>query len=434
MSNHLAIATVTAALQRILQATAQADVPGARVTTVRPDSSGSGTPETGVNLYLYQVSPVNWRNADLPTRRANGQVVKRPQIALNLSYLMTFYGNEIDLEPQRLLGAVVRSLHARPTLTTEIIRDTISDPMFDYLSESDLGDDTELVKFLMLPLSTEDLSKIWSVFFQTPYMLSVAYQGSVVLIESDEIPQRALPVRDPRYQLTPHRTVIDQIICIDSLPKPGRIGPPNPILSHSRLSIRGKQLQGPSTYVRIGGAEVQPDWATDAELQFSLSQIAVEDLRAGAQGVQVIHREDERLNPHNGSRDSLVLERLVESNVAPFILRPAIRAVQIEAVEGDEEEPRTGKLRVQVTPHVGQKQRVTLVMNERNPVDPAAYNFVALARREDGDTVIVPLREVKPGEYLLRLLVDGAESLLQVDFDSRSPTYEQYVAPTVTIP
>ena len=40
MSNHLAIATVTATLQRILQDTAQVDVEGARVTTVRSDNVG----------------------------------------------------------------------------------------------------------------------------------------------------------------------------------------------------------------------------------------------------------------------------------------------------------------------------------------------------------------------------------------------------------
>ena len=291
----------------------------------------------------------------------------------------------------------------------------------------------------MLPLSTEDLSKIWSVFFQTPYMLSVAYQGSVVVIESEEIPQRALPVRDPRYQLTPHRTVIDRILCIDEPLKPGRIGPPNPILAHSRLSVRGKQLQGTATFLRIAGVEVEPDLVTETELQISLSEIPRQDLRAGAQGMQVIHRDHNRLvltrnGSDNGSGNGTTLMRTVESNVAPFVLRPTILAVEIEEIEGEEEDPRMGRLRIQVDPYVGQKQRVSLVMNERNPLDPAAYSFVALPRRSDGDTVIVPLREVKPGEYLLRLLVDGAESLLQVDFDANSPTYEQYVAPRVTIP
>ena len=58
MSNFLAIATVTATLSQVLQVAVGVDVPGAAMTTVRPDSTGSGLPTTGVNLYLYQVTPV----------------------------------------------------------------------------------------------------------------------------------------------------------------------------------------------------------------------------------------------------------------------------------------------------------------------------------------------------------------------------------------
>jgi hypothetical protein len=47
MSNHLAIATVTATLQRSLQAVVQADVDGARVTTVRPDGGAAAPPKPG---------------------------------------------------------------------------------------------------------------------------------------------------------------------------------------------------------------------------------------------------------------------------------------------------------------------------------------------------------------------------------------------------
>ncbi|NJL86318.1 MAG: hypothetical protein HC886_10615 [Leptolyngbyaceae cyanobacterium SM1_1_3] len=52
MSNYLAIATVTATLQRTLQAAVQLDVEGSRVTTVRPSDIGNGTPETGVNVFF----------------------------------------------------------------------------------------------------------------------------------------------------------------------------------------------------------------------------------------------------------------------------------------------------------------------------------------------------------------------------------------------
>ena len=80
MSNFLAIATVTATLSQVLQVAVGADVPGAAMTTVRPDSTGSGLPTTGVNLYLYQVTPCGtFRNADLPTRSADGHLMQRPQ-------------------------------------------------------------------------------------------------------------------------------------------------------------------------------------------------------------------------------------------------------------------------------------------------------------------------------------------------------------------
>ena len=71
MTNYLAIATVTATLQRNLQASIQLDVDGARVTTVRPDRLSSGAPEAGVNLYLYDIllNPA-WRSADLRQRHS----------------------------------------------------------------------------------------------------------------------------------------------------------------------------------------------------------------------------------------------------------------------------------------------------------------------------------------------------------------------------
>src|SRR5215212_5514896 len=131
MSNYLAIATVTATLSRTLTAAVGTDVSAAGVTTLRPDDA----PGTGVNVYLYQVGPNGaWRNADLPTRRDEGRLVQRPKVALDLHYLLSFYGDEAQFEPQRLLGSVVRTLHARPVLTREMIRNTVSDPDNAFLS------------------------------------------------------------------------------------------------------------------------------------------------------------------------------------------------------------------------------------------------------------------------------------------------------------
>ena len=108
MSNALAIASVTETLAQTLGAALSGSgVNGASVTKTRPDATD--LPKVGVNVFLYQVSPnAAWRNADLPTRSSAGALLRRPQAALDLFYLLTFYGDDTALEQQRLLGAVVR--------------------------------------------------------------------------------------------------------------------------------------------------------------------------------------------------------------------------------------------------------------------------------------------------------------------------------------
>src|SRR6185369_9559578 len=192
MSNHLAIATVTKALAQMLDAAVKAVVDSARAEAQRPDPNAKGA---RVNVFLYQVSPnAALRNGDLPTRNSIGQVTRRPTSALDLHYLLTFYGDEPALEPQRMLGAAVRGLVAEPGLSRDRIVSVTKDDNGDKLSGSNLADAFEQVKFTPVPLTLEELSRIWSIFYQTPYALSVAYLATVVLIESEEPTQPALPV------------------------------------------------------------------------------------------------------------------------------------------------------------------------------------------------------------------------------------------------
>ena len=105
MSNHLALATVTGTLRRILQSTLPADVTGADATALRPDAPSSSLPDPGVNIYLYRTAPnPSWHTADLPTRDGGGAVLQRPRIPLDLYYLLTFYGDEATLAAQRQIS------------------------------------------------------------------------------------------------------------------------------------------------------------------------------------------------------------------------------------------------------------------------------------------------------------------------------------------
>ncbi|MGB5712370.1 MAG: hypothetical protein WBM44_15840, partial [Waterburya sp.] len=125
----------------------------------------------------------------------------------------------------------------------------------------------------------------------------------------------------------------------------------------------------------------------------------------------------------------------VESNIAAFILRPAITGEVTVATD-----PNNGNvLTVPVSPIVGSNQRVILLLNQLPTGDSAdanlrAYTFVAPSRDADTSAIAIPVFNVQAGEYLIRLQVDGAESLLTVDSDPDSPTFNQYIEPTVTIP
>ena len=421
MSNYLAIATVTATLRKLLQSTVQVDIEGARITTVRPDMIGRGTPETGVNIYLYQVTPINWRNADLPTRRTSGEIVKRPQIALDLNYIFTFYGNDSELEPQRLLGSVARTLHARPILLPELIQNTIEDTTFRYLRESDVVEQIEQIKIMSLPLTTEDLSKIWSVFFQTPYSLSIAYRVSTILIESDEIPRVALPVREQRINIISYIPKIEKIISQDQQTKVWSNSTERLIMPSSNIKIQGKSLQSSVTIVRIGLAEASPLEQNEQELTVEMSSFAPSILRAGVQTLQVLHpqREPQR--------------RIVESNLFPFLLIPVLKSIQVIETREASEELWDVSLAISTIPLIGRTQQVILILNEIATEEPKEYSFKLPPRDADREILTAVINPIKRGEYLIRLQVDGVQSILDVDMNSGSPTFEQYVGPRLII-
>ena len=70
MSNHLAIATVTATLRDMLQEVASQAVSEATATIKRPEKAGDSAQDSAaVNIFLYQVTPnTAWRKDLTPIR------------------------------------------------------------------------------------------------------------------------------------------------------------------------------------------------------------------------------------------------------------------------------------------------------------------------------------------------------------------------------
>ena len=400
MSNFLAIATVTAALQQILQVPVKNAVGGANVGFNRPDGAGTGGAQ--VNLYLYEVTPnAAYRNADVPTRRSNGNVMQKPQAALDLHYLFTFQGDDSKLEPQRMLGAVVSTLQSQPLLSTQNIQAAAT--QFGFLAGSQLDTQVERVKFTPEALSLDEFTKLWSAFFQVEYSLSAAYHASLVLIESDDTPQEGPPVAIRNVYALPFRMpTITQVI--------SKAGTNLPILPTSTLIIKGMQFLAPLTLVRIGSMVVTPATVTDNAIILPVPT----GLAAGIQGLQVIQQLliGTPSQPHSG----------FESNVATFVLHPVIVPTTANAAN----------ISVSITPTAQQGQRATLLLNEATeppPTVPSAYSFSLLPLASNAGTLTFALSNVKAGgsKYFVRVAVDGAESPL--DLDPSSPTF----GPTVTI-
>ncbi len=415
MSNYLAIATVTAALQQMLQVEVGRDVPGVQVTTTRPDNSSSSVSGPCINIYLYQATPnPAWRNADLRTRRPKGDLIKHGQAGLDLHYLFTFYGNEQALEPQQLLGSTIRTLVDQPVLTQDMIEECIEHANLPTLEGSTLADQVQLVRFIPSTVTTEDLSRIWSVFFQVPYSLSFPYQATAVLIQGEKAGRLALPVRQRPIYVSLARPVLKQL---DHHPPAAAKHWINTITLGSRVTLHGFDLTGRDgiSQIQIGKARISPQKieADVAEIAFPELSVAERDrLRAGGPGIQVVRLGQAAANE--------TVAITVESNVLPFVLCPQIQTdgsgVTVGDLAIDEQTGQyEGVVTVTVDMVVDVKQRTYLLLNGTAQHNPRTYIFRSLRRRSLTQEMSFPIRDVQAGEYLVRVQIDGAESPLHLD-------------------
>lgn len=412
MSNFLALATVTASLRQTLQEAASVDVPGAVVTTTRPETARTGNQEPAVNLYLYQVTTnAAWSNRDLPARGPDGRARGRSRVALDLHYLVSFYGNETRLEPQRLMGSVIRTLHEHAELSRAVIERTITDKNLTFLAKSDLANEVELVKLTRISLSLEELSKLWSVLFQTPHALSVVYTGTVVLIDGLEAPHPALPVRSRQIRVGPFmRPTIESVI--------SEGGADRAVLADSRLRILGSQLHAETSQVRIGVATLIPQQVGEGQLIVDLGTAPSNSLRAGVQAVQLISA---------AGSDALG----AESNAYPIILRPTVTGVSSDPLTARPSQAM--RVTVRLCPSISKEQRVMLFLRPGTDGEAPMYVLSALAREKDSDMIEFSASLINPGTYLVTVQVDGAESPLEIDINPSSPTFGCYVGPKLTL-
>jgi hypothetical protein len=290
-------------------------------------------------------------------------------------------------------------------------------PTLQALAAADLADQVEQVKITPVGITVDELSRLWSAF-TVPYRPTLTYTASVVLIESTRSTRSALPVQRALAYAIPFDVPRIESVISAAVP------PADPqIVIGSTLIVRGSNLRGPLTSLRLGVGLVTNGALTVASDEITLPLASVPDLRAGIQSVQVVH--DVPMG------DPEVPHRGFESNVAAFVLHPTVSPVASGITPTLENGAPViidgvGLLSATVTvgfdPAVGRDQRVTLYLYERGAptTRPArAYSFpapphngIASPAIASTSSVAFAISHVVPGDYLVRVQVDGAESPL----------------------
>jgi hypothetical protein len=197
MSNYLALAAVTAAFGRLITRAIQAVPNLSAAPELRIGRPPANPGFVGANLFLYRTAPSRHAaTTTSPPSTSALALVRGPQAALDVDYLISFYGSDVQFEPHRLMGSTVALLYAQPVLTAADIHAAVaaSGPQ-GVLAGTDADQQVEPVRFTMVPLEVEDMHHIWSLCHGLPYAMSVAYTGSTILLDSGVPSGRAPPAR-----------------------------------------------------------------------------------------------------------------------------------------------------------------------------------------------------------------------------------------------
>jgi hypothetical protein len=296
----------------------------------------------------------------------------------------------------------VLALAVTPVLTRDVVtlalQEYAAETSTAFLADADLADQVELVKLAPATVSLEELGRLWPAF-GTGYRLGLTYTATVVVIEADLAARTALPVRRRAVSAAPvDRPRIDSVVPPASAP----------ISVGTTLDVRGSGLLGPGLAVRVGRVELTPDAGARAD---RLSVTLVDAVPAGVQGVQVIHR-----TPAGPATPARVAAR---SNAVPILVRPTVDIGTVTA----------GTVTLTVAPSLQPGQQAAVTLSRLGAI-PAALAFTLQAPapgQPPAGTVELDRHEIPDGTWLVRLSVDGAESLPVLDG-------ETYIAPALVLP
>jgi hypothetical protein len=398
MSTFQAIGGVSRSLQTLLRDRMEIPPLPSTVTavpvTVGTPAEDDDTTSPRINLFLFRVSENEYlKNQEIPGR-GHPAAYGRPPLSLDLHYLITAYGSSSEGDggltnetlAHYLLGSAMRVLHDFPVIT-EAMETGDGLPILD----PSLHDEFERVKLTLNPLSLEDMTEIWTALTLS-YRLSVAYAVSVVQIESQAArryprPVGELPEAGPRVTVVTLNTPRIDRFRVRRQEAPAEESPvPYARIGDGLVVLGGGFVRG-ETVARVGTVAVPP--LADPAVTDERLEIVIPDdpeLQPGAQPLKVIRQIElgEPPEPRSG----------FHSNLAVLMLVP-----RVTGAGHDGTTVTVAGSRLYLEGHDGQAIVGDQVVgaSEYTSASPASISF--------------PLPALDPGTYVVRVRVNGAESI-----------------------
>ena len=187
MADHTAIAAVSRTLRTLLLDRLAMN---AAVTIAPPDLTIANVDGPRANLYLYQViENAALKNQENPSH-GHPAAYGRPPLSLNLRYLLTTQSatenqTESDLNAQEHLGDAMRVLHDFGNQLDSLrIVNPAAGPVGSPVLDAVLREEYERIKIVLHPIDLDELTKVWSALSDENFRRSVAYEVTVVQIET----------------------------------------------------------------------------------------------------------------------------------------------------------------------------------------------------------------------------------------------------------
>jgi hypothetical protein len=394
MSNARAIAAATATLRNLLLDQVPKIDPGLadlEVTTQPLDLARKNVTKAQLNLFLFETQvAAAWRNHDLPSQVRPGETGV-PPLALNLRYLLTAYGrgeSDNDSTSHRALGSAMGLLHDHALLGSAEIAAA--------MAGNDLGNQIERVRITWHPMSIEEMSKLWTIF-QTQYRISAAYEVGIVLIDSRRPARAPLPVLTRGPADRGPISVASLLPALDMLRLPRS---QSAIRLGEDAALIGSNLTTIDTMAVISSALLDDEilltpTATDSP---DALDIHVDDVAGDPDALSRWHPGYYLL----ALRQTRAGVPPLSSNALPFALAPRIGVTPLAAAAGD--------IAITITcePRLREGQRALLILGDRQ-LKPDLIDTPADPKQPTTLEFTAP--QVAPGSYVVRLRVDGVDSI-----------------------